>query len=451
MAELDYTWNNNSPATYGFHSGLYPLGATWSFCAWVITPTNTSIYLYYVGGNPVKTNLLKAVQKNMVNVAEPFSGGTTWIGGDNWDNNRNFDGSIAEVAVFTNALSETNIQSLFLPALGLTSGIGPSFTIPPTNQTLFVGQPLSMTVAGGGIPSPTWSWQGGTNGIAGNWNSSTGVVGNVLDTTGGSSRGVSGSTTATITFSNYNSSFNFDVITSSDSGTNAPYNSYGVLGYPGSGKYWNALSGGLFANTAPSKLDDGVTLSTVNLGATNYNGNWSSGLGDNNLLDQYMNFTTNATSMVFTGVPTGKYNLAIYGVCGTWANRGTTFTVNGLSQSVTNAQAETFRPDNTVIFTNIVVTGGTLEVHMFPSYTPTYPGTNTEGDFNGVQLQLVQYGPGFTGPFTNNTLTWTGGGLYEATNIMGPWITNTHTSPYVVTPTVPQKYFRVYNPTFPPN
>jgi hypothetical protein len=44
-------------------------------------------------------------------------------------------------------------------------------------------------------------------------------------------------------------------------------------------------------------------------------------------------------------------------------------------------------------------------------------------------------------------LTWTnGGGLLEATNVSGPWITNTHTSPYTFSPTGAQKFYRIYNP-----
>ena len=49
-------------------------------------PTNTTIYLYYLGNGPetfnTTTNLYKASQ-NIVNSAEAFSGGTTWMGSDN--------------------------------------------------------------------------------------------------------------------------------------------------------------------------------------------------------------------------------------------------------------------------------------------------------------------------------------------------------------------------------
>ena len=102
------------------------------------------MYLYYLGTDPytfnTTTNLYKASQNNVVNSAEAFSGGTTWIGSDNYNNGNTFDGSIDEVAVFTNALSEAQIQALFLRSLGLTSGIPPVFTSPPPNTQVFMGR-----------------------------------------------------------------------------------------------------------------------------------------------------------------------------------------------------------------------------------------------------------------------------------------------------------------------
>ena len=44
-------------------------------------------------------------------------------------------------------------------------------------------------------------------------------------------------------------------------------------------------------------------------------------------------------------------------------------------------------------------------------------------------------------------LTWTNGGvLLEATNVSGPWITNTHASPYTLSPTGAAKFYRTYYP-----
>jgi len=43
-------------------------------------------------------------------------------------------------------------------------------------------------------------------------------------------------------------------------------------------------------------------------------------------------------------------------------------------------------------------------------------------------------------------LNWSAGTLLEATNITGPWTTNNNTSPYLVTPDGPQKFFKVQAP-----
>ena len=48
---------------------------------------------------------------------------------------------------------------------------------------------------------------------------------------------------------------------------------------------------------------------------------------------------------------------------------------------------------------------------------------------------------------SNLVLTWSAGGtLLQATNLLGPWTTNVNTSPYTVTPTAPQMFFRVVAP-----
>jgi hypothetical protein len=495
MPCLVYTWNNNSTATYGWNSGLYPVYNLWQFVACVVSPGNTTMYLYNCTAPTTgSSNLVMQKSINYVtNATETFGGGTTWIGSDNYNNSLNFNGDIDEVAIFTNALTDVQVQGMFLRAIGMTTGVGPAISSNPTNATVYRGQPLMMTAGAVGIPTPTlFSWQGATN-VTGPNGNAVGTLYLPVDGSGGSSRYVTGSLTATITFSNYNNSYtwlraiaqnaygnatsswasitkllaptngiwtiNFDCITTANNGTNTPYAAYGVLGYKTSanagGTYWNALSGIRFTNTPPSKLDDGVTVSTISLGCTNSSNGGFYNSGNNILLDQYLNFGAEGTAMVFSGVPPGVYNLALYGTDAgprpLYADRGTTFTVLGVSQSTTNSQDVQLLPDNTVIYTNLAVTNGTLEVDMIPGWCPKFDGTNNEGDFNGAQLQLVKYAPAFSmvGKINTNTLNWVGGGLYSATNINGPWTTNPGVSPFTFNPTGYQKYFRVYNPTWP--
>jgi len=134
----------------------------------VIANNSTTMYLYYCSSDEsgTTTNLFKAVQNNVNNTTEAFSGGTTWIGGDNWDNGRNFNGSIDEAAVFTNALTEGQFQDLFLKSLGLNTGVAPTITTQPASLvTLYQGQTLKLSVVAGGIPNPTNTWLCSVDGV----------------------------------------------------------------------------------------------------------------------------------------------------------------------------------------------------------------------------------------------------------------------------------------------
>ncbi len=478
MAELGYTWNNNSSATYNWHSGLYPIGGVWSFVACVITPANTTMYLCCVDGDAygLHTNLFKAVSST-TNAPEAFSGGTTWIGGDNWAVFRNFDGTIDEVAVFTNALSESSILNLFLSGLGMTTGISPIPPPPPgpwqpTNTTIFQGQTFHMSFTASGIPLPWYQWQyeNGTSwGSLGTAtgrtpNDSTLIYPNYTSLTVTNFRciatNVYGGTTSSVAVltvipvPNWNKGLwtvNFAIVPSPPV-RGQLYVGRGVLG---TNTYWNALGGSQFTNTPPSLLDDGATISGINRGVNFGSTNSRAALpslsdgGNNALLDNFCDFGASGAAFVFTSVPNGTYNLALYGIDGAYAGCGTIFTVNGVSQSVTNAQDADFLPDNTVIYTNLLLTNGKLEVDMMPvPSTPSHP-QNIEGDFNGAQLELITWGPNIlslTNRGTNLILTYVGGLLLESTNVLGPWKTNNplYGGAVTINPTGAMKFYRVF-------
>ena len=478
MAELGYVWNTNSVSTLNYHSKLYLKSQTWSFAAWVISPASTTIYLYSIDNGSGKTNLLKAVSATP-NTPESFMGGTTCLGTDNFNPVRTFPGYIDEVAVFTNALSEATLQSMFLRSAGMTSGIPPLISVPPQPPTVFQGQPLRISVVAGGIPAPTYQWQGGTNctsgtlcfngkALAGNIPGATNATLILTNTTfnylrviAGNAYGKATSSWAKVTFipipgsTNAQWTMNFNVASSQNGGPNAAYNGRGVLG---KGTNWNALRGFPLQNSS-YLLDDGSTGPAIQFGATNGIGTWYHGGGGVTglaLLDQYADIGTNGTAFIFTNVPSGKYNLALYGIDGVYADRATAFTVLGVTQIVTNEQDVNFAPDNTVIYTNVVVMNGTLEVAMTPVTGRIIPldGFLPEppvGAFNGAQLQLVTNWPAFTG-FTNSgstcTMSWMAGQLLETTNVSGPWITNPAVSPFTFTPTGAMKFYQIYNPDF---
>ncbi len=481
IAELGYTWNHNSAATYGWHSGLYPAVSTWNFVACTMTPSSTTMYLYFVGQDAqlnTVTNLFKA-STNIANAAEAFNGGTTWIGSDNWNNGNTFDGYIDEVAVFTNALTEAQIQDLFLRGLGMTTGIAPIFTVQPTNETIFQNQTIMLTATASGIPAPWYQWQyeSGTTwsslgtAVGRTPNASTLLYSNWTSTsvtnfrctatnfTGAATSSVAVVTTIPIV--NYNKGLwtvNFAVATTSHGGPGTPYVGPGLLG---TNTYWNAVGGNPFEN-ATSLRDDGSTHSGVMIGVTNASvGTFSSGQDytniDNALLDQYAQVTdtNNGMNFFFTQVPNGRYNLALYGCTAAYADRGAGFTVytNGVSagtQWITNKQDTYFMPyDNAVVYTNLVVTNGMLQVNesiarVVPAHT-----NSTEADFNGAQLELITYGPNvlsLTNSGTNLVLTYAGGFVLQSTNVTGPWTTNTTVGAGAVTinPTGQLKFYRVW-------
>ena len=481
IAELGYNWNTNNPSTYNWHSGLYPAVSTWNFVACTITPSNATMYLYFIGQDAqlnTVTNLFKAVH-NFAHSPEAFNGGTTWIGSDNYNNGNTFDGYIDEVAVFTNAMTEAQIQDLFLRGLGMTTGIAPVFTAQPTNETIFQNQMVSLTATASGVPSPWYQWQyeSGTTwsslgtAVGRTPNASTLVYPNWTTTSVTNFRctatnlyGAATSSVAVVTtlpIVNYNKGLwtvNFAVPSTVNGGPGTPYVGPGLLG---TNTYWNAVGGNPFKN-ATSLRDDGSTYSGVMIGVTNASVGTFSSLGndspmDNALLDQYAQVfdTNNGGNFFFTQVPNGRYNLALYGCTAAYADRGAGFTVytNGVSagtQWITNKQDTFFLPyDNAVVYTNLVVTNGMLQVNeSIALATPTHTSSG-EADFNGAQLELITYGPNvlsLTNSGTNLVLTYAGGFVLQSTNVTGPWTTNTTVGAGAVTinPTGQLKFYRVW-------
>jgi hypothetical protein len=486
---LSYTWNSNSAATYGWKTGLYPIAGIWSFVACVVTPTNTSMYLYYVNG--ASTNLLTSVL-TINNSPESFSGGTTLLGGDSFGGDgRTFAGSMDEVAVFTNSMSEGQIQDLFLRSLGITTGVAPSITTQPASHTtIYNGTTLQLSVVAGGIPGPIYQWQYTTDSGA-TWANVTDIANTIIGSTSNvlimnsypipayiscngfqvTCKNTSGSVTSTMANVTILSipgnasglkTVNYAITSLNGGGLGNPFIGRGVLG---TGTYWNALN--VDANNqmtnATSFLDNGSTVSGFNFRSqAGFYVDTGSSLAlkptNNMLLDTYAMFTsTNPTPLVFSPIPNGRYNLALYGCVGGWLNRATKFTVltNGVvagTKGLTNVQDSVYATtDNLAIFTNLVVMNQRLEVDIVFLPCPLNPATDSgEADFNGAQLQLLKYAPAITNlNMATHTLSWTSGGLYHATNVLGPWETNPFVSPFTFTPTGHMQFFRIYNPTWP--
>ncbi len=487
MAELGYTWDTNNPATVNFHSALYPLANQWSFVALTITPTSSTIYLYYIDGNTGITNLLKSTQA-INNLVEPFSGGTTWIGSDT-SAARNFNGSLDEVAVYNRALSEPQLQDLFLKGIGAAS-VAPTLfnaTASPVT-TVYSGQNVVITVTNVSATDPVnLQWQSSLDGST--WTNIPGansatyvanplVLGNrfyqlAAANAGGSA--ISSSVEATFTplpvtppglwtvnFQVTNNVLNFATASTGVGG----YVGRGVLG---TGMHWNALPdlAGAFNTfstiTSVSDLaDDGITHSGIYCSFVNGFG-FSSATSDlpsadvNTLLDQYCTINFGPNALQLHGVPDGTYNLAIYACDGSFGDRGSTMVVHDVqngdhTNSTVNASpiVPLNQGVNFALFSNVHASGGTLSIDVLPNTPLPTHATNGEADLNAIQIQLVSYdvnpAPVFltgTNNGSNLSLNWPQGLLETSTNILGPWSQIIAPAPTSVPITNGTHYFRV--------
>jgi hypothetical protein len=228
---------------------------------------------------------------------------------------------------------------------------------------------------------------------------------------------------------------------------NADVGNYTGLGVIGTGTYWNQMIDpnsdynhpGTYFTTSGALSDDGTTNRGMSWTIIcNNSWGWTS-TPTIALLDSAANAYIPSTFQ-FT-LPKGIYNLVLFSCNGTEFGNGqggAVFTVNGVSQSTSPTTDTSFILNNNyVVYTNVVVSDATL--------AGTWYGPNNYGSLNGAQLQY--FGPYVPLSIQNTNsqlkLQWSPGTLLEATNLLGPWVTNTAPSPYLVTPTGAQKFFRV--------
>jgi lysophospholipase L1-like esterase len=136
---LGYMWNNNEGATFGWTgSGVSPPTNQWSMVVLTVTSSNATINCWSVLG--VQQGIFVHAHTNMT-----FAG-TSQIGNDSSDPNKNFIGSIDNVAVFNYAVSSNVLQSLY----SVGANRAPVFLSNPfTAISVTAGQPYSSTLVGG--------------------------------------------------------------------------------------------------------------------------------------------------------------------------------------------------------------------------------------------------------------------------------------------------------------
>jgi hypothetical protein len=136
---LGYHWTDDGN-DWNYSSEIFPPQNQWSFIAMVITPTNSTFYMFNTSGIQV------ASQTTLNNVAALNTPGH--IGAD--ANDANFIGNIDEVAIFNQSLTALQLTNMYSVAV---TGILP--TSPPT-------QPVLSIVKSGGNIVVSWNPSGGT-------------------------------------------------------------------------------------------------------------------------------------------------------------------------------------------------------------------------------------------------------------------------------------------------
>jgi hypothetical protein len=233
---------------------------------------------------------------------------------------------------------------------------------------------------------------------------------------------------------------------STEGGDVGDYSGPGIPGF-GTGTDWNQVYGpnawkpGTYASTT-GYLDDGSADTGISWTLTT-GGSWDwTSTPTIALLDSAA--SAYATQPFTFSLPNGMYNMVLFSCNGTessTADAAALFTINGLTATAVPTQDTSFvEGNNYVVFNQVLVTGTTLTGTWGPTDGKGY------GSLNGVQLRYV--GPAVTlhstplaaGQFQ---LQWPQGTLLQAPTVNGPWTTNLSTSPYMVTPTAAQMFYRI--------
>jgi hypothetical protein len=158
---LGYTWNGaGNTFGFGFGSpgypelGLQPPSNQWSFVACVITPTNAILYLFNTNGLFSATNTVAHTNGLWANPAmigdDPNSTGVP--------QNRAFNGTIDEVAVFNRSLSGTELADIYKKGLNVAL-IPTVIASQPVSSAIFEGRNTRFAVTASGEEPLTYQWR----------------------------------------------------------------------------------------------------------------------------------------------------------------------------------------------------------------------------------------------------------------------------------------------------
>lgn len=153
---LNYSWND-AGNTWGFNSQLIPPDGEWTLAAVVVRPAYALFYMGSVSGGFVTAS------NGVSHAPADFTSGPFAVGRDiNFGGaGRFFNGAIDEAAVFTNALSEGAIQSLFFTAIGSNAApfmVSDPPAISPTG-TVYSTTTFTLTPDVAGALPLTYVWR----------------------------------------------------------------------------------------------------------------------------------------------------------------------------------------------------------------------------------------------------------------------------------------------------
>lgn len=334
---LGYNWANDAN-NYNWNSGLIPPTNVWSLVALVVTPTNATLYV-------CNTNNGILASTHVYNhVVQKFDGPTE-VGYESYASSRVFNGSIDEVALFGQALTQSQVVALFSAASGI-QGFSPTIAVSPTwaPTPIYIGQASSITVSASGTAPLSYQWMAGTIGS-----------GNYANLTDGGN--MSGSTSATLTITNAQLSNSRDYVVRVS-------NAYGVI-----------------TNVTPATLTVLAPGPATNF-TLNYGGNpIAQGIGaDWNSVNSWNPGGLPATTSALYGNPGSSYEVVVGALIRNPA--GTTY--NAFPGATTSLVID---GNGGVDFNGSPVATGEFR---FKNSTPAIPSTNYFNNLvlNGGELQI---------------------------------------------------------------
>ena len=495
--DLGFNWNN-AASTLNWDSGLALPTGTWSLVVLAVTATNATIYMY-------NSSQQASATLAVANAVTPFSG-LLELGNDPLDSNgdRVFSGDLAEIAIYNHTLSNAEIVQLFTIGSGLP--VGPSIAAQPQSQWVLPGSTVQFNVIATGTAPLFYQWQedtgSGLQNILGATNSGL-ILSNVgpanvasydvIVNNSVSSVTSSGATLALLSVSGFES----NVMKTGPLGYWPLNETSGTTAFDCSGNGFHGIyeSGVTLAGPGPNPpfigfdsadnvgpMFTGATNSYVSLPSLNFTSAnvtfaaWiyptvtaqtkAAGIVFNRDSVQgglcfddggtNLSYGWNQDSMIFsyeTGLvpPSNQWSFVALVITPTNA----TFYLYNTNSRLTNVNPHNHLPaaftgetriaSDSLAGGNREFTGQMAQVALY-NYSLSAAQIGQVYTNGGVALPVLpsdanlsiapQSGGGFQ-------LNWNQGTLLEATNLTGPWTTNSATSPYAAPTTAPQKFYRV--------